>query len=70
MGLIRNDLSRWEVLPLSLIRAGVNNTNEHTAKPIFPVPILTLKIPTSTFKIIIKWLSNFMWQKKRPIIIF
>ena len=66
MGEIKNDLTRWEVLPLSLI--GRMETIQMNILPrlLFLFQSLPIEVTTSTFKIISNWISKFIWQNRRP----
>ena len=66
MGEIKNDLTRWEVLPLSLI--GRVETIQMNILPrlLFVFQSLPIEVPTSTYNIISNWLSKFIWQNRRP----
>lgn len=69
-GEIKTDLTRWEVLPLSL--TGRVETIRMTILPrlLFMFQSLPVEVPTSTFKTINKWISTFMWQNKIPRVKF
>ena len=66
MGEIKNDLTRWEVLPLSL--TGRVETIQMNILPrlLFVFQSLPIEVPTSTYNIISNWQSKFIWQNRRP----
>ena len=66
MGEIKNDLTRWEVLPLSLIGRVETIRMNILPRLLFMFQSLPIEVPTSTFKTINNWLSKFIWQNKRP----
>lgn len=66
MNELKKDLTRWEILPLSVV--GRIETIRMNLLPIllFLFRSLPIKIPMSTFTTLNKWLSKFIWQNKRP----
>ena len=66
MGEIKNDLIRWEVLPLSLIGRVETIRMNILPRLLFMFQSLAIEVPTSTFKLIDNWLSKFIWQNRRP----
>lgn len=63
---IRRDLTRWEVLPLSLFGRVETIRMNLLPRFLFLFQSLPIKIPISTFKMIDKLISQFIWQHKRP----
>lgn len=63
---IKNDVTRWEVLPLSLI--GRIETVKMNLLPrlLFLFQSLPIRVPVSTLKMLDKLILTFIWQKKRP----
>ena len=66
MGHIKADLTRWEILPLSLI--GRIETIRMNVLPrlLFLFQSLPIYVPAATFTALNKWLSKFIWQSKPP----
>lgn len=67
---IKNDLIRWEILPLSLLgRIEVIRMNL-LPRFLFLFQSLPVSVPISEFNKIDKLISKFIWQKKKPRIKF
>ena len=66
MGHIKADLTRWEILPLSLIGRIETIRMNILPRLLFLFQSLPIYVPASTFTILDKWLSKFIWQSKRP----
>lgn len=63
---LKKDFTRWEILPLSLVgRIETIRTNV-LPRLLFLFQSLPIKIPMSTFNMLNKWISKFIWQNKRP----
>lgn len=70
MGEIKDDLARWEILPLSLFGRVEAIRMNLLQRLLFLFQSLPLEVALSIFKTINKWLSKFIWQSKRPRIKF
>lgn len=58
---IKKDLVRWEILPLSLTGRIATIRINVLPRLLFLFQSLPIKIPVSTFTILNKWLSKFIW---------
>lgn len=63
---IRSDLTRWEVLPLSLYGRVETVRMNLLPRLLFLFQSLPIKVPISTFNMLNKLISQFIWQHKRP----
>lgn len=63
---IKDDLSRWEILPLSLIGRVETIRMNILPRLLFLFQSIPIYVKTSTFNTIDKWLSKFIWQSKPP----
>lgn len=63
---IKSDIARWEILPLSLL--GRIQTIRMNVLPrfLFLFQSLPIRVPASTFRMLNKLLSKYIWQKKKP----
>lgn len=63
---IKNDLERWEVLPLSFF--GRIETIRMNVLPrlLFLFQSLPVRVPTSVFNMLNKLISQFIWEHKKP----
>ena len=64
MGHTKADLTRWEILPLSLIGRIETIRMNILPRLLFLFQSLPIYVPASTFTILDKWLSKFIWQSK------
>ena len=63
---IKNDVTRWEVLPLSLIGRVETVKMNLLPRLLFLFQSLPVRVPASTLNMLDKLISTFIWQKKRP----
>lgn len=66
LGNIKADLTRWEILPLSLIGRIETIRMNILPRLLFLFQSLPIYVPASTLTTLDKWLSKFIWQGKRP----
>ena len=62
---IRSDLVRWEVLPLSLFGRVETVRMNLLPRFLFLFQSLPIRVPISTFNMLNKLISQFIWQHKR-----
>uniref|UniRef100_A0A3B4WXR4 Reverse transcriptase domain-containing protein n=1 Tax=Seriola lalandi dorsalis TaxID=1841481 RepID=A0A3B4WXR4_SERLL len=65
-GIFKNELARWDVLPLSLLGRVEAVKMNLLPRILFLFQSLPVGIPTSTFNMLDKLISKFIWQNKRP----
>lgn len=63
---VKNDLTRWEVLPLSLFGRVETVKMNLLPRLLFLFQSLPIRVPMSIFKMLNKFISQFIWQNKRP----
>ena len=63
---IKNDLERWEMLPLSLVGRVETIRMNVLPRLLFLFCSLPIAVPVSTFKLLDRLVSRFIWQNKRP----
>ncbi len=63
---IKSDLVRWEVLPLSLFGRVETVRMNLLPRFLFLFQSLPIRVPISTFNMLNKLISQFIWQHKRP----
>ena len=63
---IKNDLERWEMLPLSLVGRVETIRMNVLPRLLFLFNALLITVPVSTFIFLDKPVSIFIWQNKRP----
>ena len=62
----RDELVRWDVLPLSLLGRVEAVKMNLLPRLLFPLQSLPVRIPTLAFNMLDKLISRFIWQNKRP----
>lgn len=63
---ITKDLERWQMLPLTLIGRVETIKMNLSPKLLFLFNSLPINDPNTTFRVLNKLISRFIWQKKRP----
>ena len=63
---IKNDLERWEMLPISLVGRVETIRMNVLPRLLFLFCSLPIAVPVSTFKLLDRLVSRFIWQNKRP----
>ncbi|KAF7646938.1 hypothetical protein LDENG_00180290 [Lucifuga dentata] len=63
---IKEDLTRWEVLPLSLFGRVETVKMNVLSRLLYLFQSLPVWVPVSTFNLLDKLISKFIWQNKRP----
>lgn len=63
---LKNDLTRWEVLPLSLFGRVETIRMNLLPRLLFLFQSLPVRVPISIFNTLNKLISQFLWQHKRP----
>ena len=63
---INQDLTRWDVLPLSLLGRIESVRMNILPRLLFLFQSLPILVPQSTFKLLEKLISKFIWQNRRP----
>lgn len=63
---IKNDLERWEMLPLSLVGRVESIRMNVLPRLLFLLNALPINVPVFTFTFLDKLVSKFIWQNKRP----
>lgn len=63
---IKNDITRWEILPLSLLGRVETVRMNLLPRMLFLFQSLPVKVPITTFNMLDKLISKFIWQRKRP----
>lgn len=63
---IKNDLGRWDVLPLSLFGRIETVRMNILPRLLFLFQSIPVLVSQSTFKLLEKIISKFIWQNKRP----
>ena len=63
---IKNDLERWDILPLSLVGRVETIRMNVLPRLLFLFCSLPVTVPVSTFKALDRLISKFIWQNKRP----
>lgn len=63
---IKKDLNRWDMLPLSLLGRTECVRMNILPRLLFLFQSLPVFVPQSTFKLLEKMISKFIWQNKRP----
>ena len=63
---INQDLTRWDVLPLSLLGRIESVRMNILPRLLFLFQSLPILVPQSTFKLLEKLVSKFIWQNRRP----
>lgn len=63
---VKNDLTRWEVLPLSLFGRVETVKMNLLPRLLFLFQSLPIRVPMSIFKMLNILISQFIWQNKRP----
>lgn len=61
---IKSDIARWEISPLSLL--GRIQLIRMNVLPRFLFQSLPIQVPASTFRMLDKLLSKYIWQMKKP----
>ena len=63
---IKNDMIRWEILPLSLFGRVETVRMKLLPRLLFLFQSLPVGIPASIFNLLNRLISTFIWQNKRP----
>ena len=63
---VKNDLERWEMLPLSLVGRVETIRMNVLPRLLFLFCSLPIVVPVPTFKLLDRLVSWFIWQNKRP----
>uniref|UniRef100_A0A3B5QZS0 Reverse transcriptase domain-containing protein n=1 Tax=Xiphophorus maculatus TaxID=8083 RepID=A0A3B5QZS0_XIPMA len=63
---IKNDLERWDTLPISLIGRVESIRMNVLPRLLYLFQMLPVEIPKSTFDTLDKMITGFIWQKRQP----
>lgn len=63
---VKSDLERWQILPLSLIGRIESIRMNVLPRFLFLFQSLPVTVPHTTFKLLDKLITKFIWQNKRP----